>query len=125
MGLAPRPSYKEIIAGTGADGDQEPNVLPSYGRPKELEDYVDPATSMGTRYGRAQQADAVREIWHELSADEQQIAQLRLIDDVPVRECADKLGVGKSTVERREMRLRRLLLPILAERLGRKKQDKS
>lgn len=123
MGLAPRPSYKEIIAGKGAGGGQEPDALPTSSRPKELEDYVDPATSMGTRFGRAQQAEAVHEIWDELSADEQQIAQLRLIDEVPVRACADKLGVGKSTVERREMRLRRLLLPILAERLGREKDD--
>jgi len=125
MGLAPRPSYKQILDGTGAGADKEPDVLPSYGRPKELEDYVDPATSMGTRYGRAQQAEAVREIWHELSVDEQEIAQLRLIEEVPVRECAEKLGVGKSTVERREMRLRRLLLPILAKRLGRETKDKA
>jgi RNA polymerase sigma factor (sigma-70 family) len=115
MGLAPR----------GSHGDVDPDVLPTYGRPKELEDYVDPATSMGTRFGRAQQVAAVREIWDELTADEQQIAQLRLIDELPERECAEKLGVGKSTVERRELRLRKLLLPILAQRLGRKKDEKA
>jgi len=125
MGLAPRPSYKEILAGKGAGGDQEPDVLPTSSRPKELEDYVDPATSMGTRFGREQQRAAVRQIYDQLSPEDQAIAKLRLMEERPMRECSEQLGVSPPTIMRREKRLRRMLIPILSRRLGRNKQDKA
>jgi DNA-directed RNA polymerase specialized sigma24 family protein len=106
------------IAQTWDATEDEDGVLTQYGPPIDLEEFVDPVTTLSTKLAKEQLKLMARDAMDELDEDDQALAQALIIEDVSVREYAARIGKSKSAVSRSYNMLRNDLYSRWIRRTG-------
>jgi len=98
--------------------EDEDGILTRYGPPIDLEEFVDPVTTLSTKLAKEQLKLMARDAMEELDEDDKSLAQALIIDEVSLGDYGKQIGVSKSTVKRRYNMLRNLLYSRWVRRTG-------